>query len=140
MNKGATICLVVTILIMLFILFMVFCPPKAANAEGFHGNMKVGFTPQTEAVVLDLNISFEVWRVTLYAGVDAIAGKEAYNVIVAKTLLKRTFKGGCIFDITENFYAQVNHSYTEHVYGELFRIFDPLNIGHRTDLSVGYKW
>ena len=114
--------------------------PGFLMAEGFHSNFRVGYTPQTDAIIIDLNVSYEVWRVTLYAGVDAIAGKQALDVVTASTLLKRTFKGGCIFDITDNIYAQINHSYTEHVYGELFRIFDPLNIGHRTDLSVGYKW
>jgi len=43
MNKRATICIVTTILIMLFILFMVFCPPRAANAEGFYGSVEVGY-------------------------------------------------------------------------------------------------
>ena len=124
-------------LILCLVLLMI---PGFVMAEGFHGNMRAGFTPQTEAVVIDLNISFEVWRVTLYAGVDAIAGKQALDVVTASTLLKRTLKGGCIFDITDNIFVQVNHSYTQHVYGELFRIFDPLNIGHRTDLLVGYQW
>ena len=73
MNKGATICLVVTILIMLFILFMVFCPPKAPAGE-IHGNVEFGQATETQDCFTILNIAYDfdlwVFKNSIYGGIE----------------------------------------------------------------------
>lgn len=73
MCKGAVACLVVTILIMLFILFMVFYPPKAPAAE-IHGNAEFGQATETQDCFATLNLSFDfdllVFRNSIYGGFE----------------------------------------------------------------------